>query len=72
MEENSHVPWSRQPSLQSLSQDLGVDYEQLLAGLQENQTDSQLAAKLQCSVLAVQNLREYFEHYGLDSVEGQD
>ena len=72
MEINNHVPWSSQPSLKSQAEEWGVNYEQLLAGLGKNQSDEQLAEKLQCSLLAIQSLRDHFEHYGLDSVEGQD
>ncbi len=73
MEEfTSRVPWSRQPSLKTIANDLGVDFDLLIEGFAQEKSDTELAHAFHCSEKIIQHLREHFMQYGVGSIMGQD
>lgn len=65
-------PWSWQPSLQKLTEEAGVNFDEFIEYLREGVTDEAMAQKFHVSVQTIADLREHFERYGIDSVIGQD
>lgn len=70
--ESPGPPWGWQPSLKILVEDMGVDFDALIAHFKYGFGDEEIAAALGTNVKAISHFREHFEKYGIDSVMGQD
>jgi len=68
----SRVPWSSEPSLKEMANEVGVDVDRFIDGIEKNRTDSEMAEELNVPEKLVYHLRDHFYTHGLDSVMGQD
>lgn len=68
----SFAPWSRIPSLQEMTEDAGIDFEEFIASLENDQSVSEMAEKFASSEFTITQLREHFYKYGVGSVMGGD
>lgn len=66
------APFGFEPSLKFMANELGVDFDRFIEGLNVNKSDLQLAKEFNCSIKAIEQLKERFMKYGLDSIVGQD
>jgi len=66
------APWSREPSLKFLCDEVGVDMDSLISGIEQNKSDAEMAKELGVSQKTVKALRERFMTHGIQSIEGQD
>lgn len=66
------APWGLQPSLESMCRDVGVDFNSFIAGQKISRPDTELASELGVTPATITALRHHFEHYGIDSMQGQD
>ncbi|MGI6491652.1 MAG: helix-turn-helix domain-containing protein [Pelotomaculum sp.] len=69
---SSRVPWSTEPSLKAMAKEVGVNYDQLMAGIKENKSDAEIANELAVSEKLIGHLKEHFYTHGLHSIMGQD
>lgn len=68
----SRAPWSLQPSLKEMTEELGIDFNIFIKSLKENKKDYEMALEFGVSKKAIGFLREHFERYGVHSIVGQD
>ncbi len=68
----SRVPWSVEPSLKEMANEVGVDFDQLVEGIKLDKTDSEMAGELDIPEKLVYHLRDHFYTHGVDSIMGQD
>lgn len=66
------APWGMEPSLEARCEEVGIDVDDFLTELKINTSDPDLANKFNVSKNTITQLREYFEHKGLDTTMGQD
>jgi len=66
------APWSREPSLKFMCEEVGVNMDNLIAGIEQNKNDTEMAQELGVSPKTIKGLREHFMSFGLQSIEGQD
>ena len=69
---SSRAPWSTQPSLKEMANEVGIDFDRFIDGLAANRSDTELAAEFGVNSQVIYRLRDHFEHYGLHSIMGQD
>ncbi|HBC92138.1 MAG TPA: hypothetical protein DCZ10_04325 [Pelotomaculum sp.] len=76
MEQNdfmqSRVPWSTEPSLKDMAQEVGIDYDRLIDGIKEDKSDSEIAGELAVPEKLIYHLRDHFYTRGVHSIMGQD
>jgi hypothetical protein len=65
-------PWGWQPSLEHMARETGVDFNRFLELVKDQVPDDRMAAILGVSPRTVRSLREHFDEFGMDSVQGQD
>lgn len=65
-------PWSLQPSLKAMVEDVGIDFDVFLEELGDGKTDEEIAVKAGVTPKVISYFREHFERYGIDSILGQD
>lgn len=65
-------PWSWQPSLRQMAEEAGVDFDVFIAGIKNDFSDEEIAAKAGVGPEVIACLREHFQKFGIDSVMGQD
>lgn len=65
-------PWSAQPSLKAMVEDVGIDFDTFLNDLGDGKNDKDIAVKAGVSPKVIRHFREHFEKYGIDSIMGQD
>lgn len=68
----ARVPWSSDLSLKDIAQDLGIDYVEFIEQLKEGKNDIDIADKFMVKKEMISQLRQQFERFGLDSIQGQD
>ena len=68
----SRVPWSSEPSLKEMADEVGVNVDRLIDGIEKDKTDSEMAQEFDVPEKLVYHLRDHFYTHGLDSVMGQD
>lgn len=66
------APWSREPSLKSMCDEVNVDMDQLIAGIEKDVSDMEMGQELGVSPKTVKGLKNHFMTHGLSSIEGQD
>ncbi|ABI68231.1 helix-turn-helix domain-containing protein [Syntrophomonas wolfei] len=76
MEQNngqgSFPPWSRIPSLEEMSREAGVDFDELLDCIKNGKSKEEIAEEFRVSEETVESLHQHFLHYGISSVMGGD
>lgn len=65
-------PWSRMPSLKEMAEELGINFNDLVAEIENDTGPRQLAAKYEISQDMAGNLISHFYKYGIGSVMGGD
>ncbi len=68
----NHAPWSTDASLKDKTFEAGVDYNQFIAKLREQASDSDMAKYFDVKEETVANLRWQFEQFGVNSIQGRD
>jgi len=68
----SRAPWSLQPSLKEMAEEVGIDFDDFISGLKHNKNDMELAEDFGVSKKTIHGLREHFEKFGVHSIMGQD
>lgn len=68
----ARVPWNAGLSLKDVAQDLNINYNDFIDQLKENKNDKDIADNLKVAEEIVYHLRQQFERFGLDSIQGQD
>jgi DNA-directed RNA polymerase specialized sigma subunit len=68
----SRAPWSLQPSLKQMAEEVGVDFDKFIEGLKHNKSDQEISKEFGVSDKVIRNLRNHFEQYGVHSIVGQD
>lgn len=65
-------PWSRIPSLEEMSREAGIDFDELITAFKQDLNVSAMAQRFKVSEETVVSLLEHFQHYGVASVIGGD
>jgi hypothetical protein len=68
----SRVPWSTEPSLKEKAEEVGIDFDKFIDGLDNNLTDMEMAQDFNVSSKVISHLRKHFEELGIHSIMGQD
>ncbi|WP_066635471.1 histidine kinase [Desulfolucanica intricata] len=68
----SRVPWSLEPSLKQMTQDVGIDFDAFIERIKVNKSDAEIAAEFAVSEKVIGQLREHFMTHGIQSIVGQD
>lgn len=53
-------PWSIEPSMHFVCDEVGIDYNEFIAGLRDDKTDVEMAREFGVSDKTIENLRERF------------
>lgn len=72
MADNRFPPWSRIPSLEEMSREAGIDFDQLLEAFKEDLSVAAIAQRFAVDEETAACLRDHFQHYGVASVMGGD
>lgn len=72
IQKGSFPPWSRIDDLAKMVQEAGIDFDQFIAFLKENESTEEMAVKFKVSENAINILKEHFFHYGVNSNMGGD
>jgi hypothetical protein len=65
-------PWSRIPSLEEMSREAGIDFDELITAFKQDLSVPLMAQRFEVSEETVASLLEHFQHYGVASVMGGD
>lgn len=68
----SHVPWSTEPSLKALTEEVGIDFNHFIDLLKNNKSDQEIAQEFKISEKTIINLRDQFMTKGVGSIMGGD
>ncbi len=68
----SFPPWSRIPSLNEMTRDAGVDFDEFIACIKDDVSIQEMSQKFKVSESTINLLKEHFIHYGISSVIGGD
>ncbi len=68
----SRAPWSLQPSLKQMTEEVGVDFDKFIESLKVGRSDMEIGQEFSVSGKVIEHLREHFEKYGVHSIVGQD
>lgn len=66
------APWSREPSLKFMCNEVGVNEEHLIQGIAQNKSDREMAKEMDVPEETIQGLRNHFMTHGIASIQGQD
>ncbi|WP_084019355.1 hypothetical protein [Desulfuribacillus alkaliarsenatis] len=66
------APWGWQESLQSKTQEVGVDFDHFIECLRLQMDDEKMAEVFHVPEKTIFHLRNHFEKYGIDSMVGWD
>ena len=66
------APWGRQESLQYLTEEVGINFDDFIDALAQEKSDEDMADSFGVTVKTIKHFREHFETKGIDSVMGQD
>lgn len=73
MDDNRRFPpFSRIPSLEEMSREAGIDFDQLIQAFKEDLNVAALARRFDVDEETAACLRDHFQHYGVASVMGGD
>mgnify|MGYP000987591503 FL=1 len=68
----SRVPWSSEPSLKEMAQEVGIDFDRLIEGFEEKKADREISEEMGVNEKVIGWLRERFNTRGVHSIVGQD
>lgn len=65
-------PWSRIQGLNEMTEEAGVDFDQFMESIKNQDSISAMADRFQVSQAAIESLQDHFYRYGIGSVQGGD
>lgn len=65
-------PWSRTESLNEMTAEAGIDFDEFIACLKDDISIPKMAQHFDVSEKTIHLLKEHFIHYGISSVMGGD
>ncbi|MHB1125631.1 MAG: hypothetical protein ACYC2T_01545 [Bacillota bacterium] len=65
-------PWGMGESLKEMCEEVGVDFDEFIDGLDRDKSNADLAGQFGVKENTIGHLRDHFERRGIDSVSGQD
>lgn len=66
-------PWSVEESMHFVCDEVGIDYNRFIEGIQDNKTDMEIAHEFNVSQKTIENLRErFFSVHAINGNTGQD
>lgn len=65
-------PWSRIPSLEEMSQEAGIDFDELITAFKQDLGIAAMTQRFEVSEETITSLLDHFQHYGVASVMGGD
>jgi hypothetical protein len=65
-------PWSLEPSLRLMLEEVGMDMDAFLEDIKMGKTDEEIAEQTGVSQEVISGFREHFMKNGIDSIMGQD
>lgn len=68
----SFPPWSRVPSLEEMTTEIGIDFNEFISSIEKGSTIEEMAAKFQIGEAGIKALQDHFFKYGISSVIGGD
>ncbi len=68
----SRVPWSTEPSIKFMTEEVGIDFDGFIEGLRDGRSDVEMAEDYNVTEKLIYHLRDHFMRYGLGHVMGQD
>lgn len=71
-DKGSFPPWSRIPSLQEMTAEIGVDHDVFIHLIEKGETIEAIAKQMEISEKTVESLYDHFMRYGISSVIGGD
>ncbi|MDD3269627.1 MAG: helix-turn-helix domain-containing protein [Syntrophomonadaceae bacterium] len=70
--QGSFPPWSRTVSLNEMTAEAGIDFDQFISSIEQGLSNREMAERFNLSEAGVQSLTEHFFQYGIGSVIGGD
>ena len=67
-----YPPWSRTISLPEMTKEAGIDFDEFIACIKDDQTIEEMSQKFEVSEPTIKQLQEHFFRYGISSVMGGD
>ncbi|KUO52243.1 MAG: histidine kinase [Desulfitibacter sp. BRH_c19] len=68
----SRAPWSLQPSLKQMTEEVGINFDDFIKCLKDNKSDMEMSHEFSVDDEIIKHLKEHFEKYGVQSIVGQD
>lgn len=68
----SRAPWSVEPSLKAMTDEVGVDFNHFLDMIKNDKSDMEISQEFGVTEKTIYYLREHFNSHGLGSIMGQD
>lgn len=68
----SRAPWSLQPSLKEMTEEVGINFDDFIECLKNNKSDMEMAKEFRVNNKVINHLKEHFDKYGVHSIVGQD
>lgn len=65
-------PWSRMPSLKEMSEEVGIDFDDLVKAIRTEMSPSEMSQRFDISEELASNFTEHFFRYGIGSVMSGD
>lgn len=65
-------PWSRIQGLNEMTAEAGVDFDQFIESINNQESISDMAERFQVSPATIESLQDHFYRYGIGSVQGGD
>jgi hypothetical protein len=65
-------PWSRIQALNEMSEEVGVDFDQLIESIKNQASITEMSEQFQVSEKTIESLQDHFFRYGIGSVQGGD
>ncbi|MEN6326997.1 MAG: helix-turn-helix domain-containing protein [Syntrophomonas sp.] len=70
--QGSYPPWSRTVSLNEMTAEAGIDFDQFVSCIEQGLSNQQMAERFGLSEAGIGSLTEHFFQYGIGSVIGGD
>lgn len=68
----SRAPWSTEPSLKAMTEEVGVDFNHFIDMMKNDKSDMEIAQEFGITEKCAFYLKDHFIHKGLGSIMGQD
>jgi len=68
----SRVPWGLEPSLKDKTNEVGINFDEFIAGLKEGKSNFEMAQEFKVSEKLISHLKNHFTQFGVHSIVGRD